>query len=499
MKILAAALLSLAVSAAPAGAATFTAPRSLTGWGTNADFAVAAPGAAAWLQRGDVWLSRAGRTPVRLADGGAAQVRVATAPGSVTTAWVEDGGRIIRDDGDARFAVSGTMDRIRTLAATPAAIAWIGVSASNERKVQLATDDSARTPDQAGRPSFGIVGAGTARRALFVWHAAGGGPERRLQMLEVDGGHVAPARWITGPDGDATNPAIAMGPDGSAVLAWITGIPQGRIAVASIAPDGTVGEPQLVSAGPGGRPEAAIGADGTAIVTWAAQDGGGVEAVVRRPGEARFGAPTTFAPGASVTGWSTGVTGGGDAVVAWKDGETYERPRGGGLLHAAVARAGKPFGRPEVIEDHVFTLTGAGGALTWVEGRPEGAYDIDRRVRFASLLDDGAAAPDPGDPGDPGTPSDRAAPRLRLKLAGVRGRRVRVAVRSSERAALKATWKAGSRTLGRAGGTLRADRARVLVVKAPARARRVTLTVRATDAAGNAGTARKVVRIPRRS
>src|SRR4051812_18553558 len=118
MKILAAALLSLAVSAAPAGAATFTAPRSLTGWGTYADLLVAAPGASAWVQRGDVWLSRAGRTPVRLADGGAAQVRVATAPGSVTTAWVEDGRRLVRDDGGGRVVVGGTMDQIRTLAAT---------------------------------------------------------------------------------------------------------------------------------------------------------------------------------------------------------------------------------------------------------------------------------------------------------------------------------------------------------------------------------------------
>ena len=62
---------------------------------------------------------------------------------------------------------------------------------------------------------------------------------------------------------------------------------------------------------------------------------------------------------------------------------------------------------------------------------------------------------------------------------------------------MRATWKAGSRTLRRARGTLRAGRARVLVLKAPARARRVTLAVTATDAAGNARTARRVVRLPR--
>ena len=293
MKILAAALLALAASAAPAGAATFTAPRSLTPWGSDADLPVAAPGAAAWLQRGDVWLSRAGRAPVRLADGGAVQVRVATAPGSVTAAWVEDGGRVHRDDGGGDVAIGGTMDRIRTLAAAPAAIGWIGVSASNDRKVQIATGDGARTPEQGGRPSYGLVAAGTAQRALFAWHAEDG-PVRRLQLLEVDGDHIGAGRWITGPDGNAANPGIAMGPDGAAVIAWITGIPEGRIAAAAIAPDGTVGEPQLISSAPGGRPEVAIGADGTAIVAWSARGrrrrGGAAPArrgAVRRPGGVR--------------------------------------------------------------------------------------------------------------------------------------------------------------------------------------------------------------------
>ena len=166
------------------------------------------------------------------------------------------------------------------------------------------------------------------------------------------------------------------------------------------------------------------------------------------------------------------------------------------MLHPVTdAPAGGPFGKPAVIEDHVFAMAGAGAALTWVEGRPEGEYEIDRRVRFATLLGDGAA--DPQD-GDPGGPADRAAPRVRLSLRGVRGRRVRVAVRSSEAATLRATWKAGKRTLRRTGGALRAGRARVLAVKAPAGARRVTLTVKVADAAGNTRAARRVVRLGRR-
>src|SRR4051812_20571150 len=143
MRALAAALLALLATAAPAGAATFTAPRSLTGWGSGADQPVSAPGTAAWLQPGGVWVSRAGRAPVRLSSTGAGQVRVATAPGTLTAGWVQDGMRVHRRDGRDDVVVRGTMDRIRTLAAAPGTIGWIGVSASNERKVQIATGDEA--------------------------------------------------------------------------------------------------------------------------------------------------------------------------------------------------------------------------------------------------------------------------------------------------------------------------------------------------------------------
>jgi hypothetical protein len=493
MKTLAAAVLLVLVAAAPAAAADFTEPRPLTGWGSGADLPVAAPSVSAWLQPGGVWFSRAGGSPQRLAATGAGQVRLASAGRDLTVAWVEDSIRVRRSDGSGAETIAGTMDRIRTLAAAPGAIGWIGVSASNDRKVQIATGASARTPEQGGRPSFGLVAAGTANRALFAWHAEDG-PVRRVQLLSVEDGVIGAGRWLTGADGNATTPGVAMGPDGSAVVAWIGGIPEGRIAAATIAPDGTAGEPQVLSASSGARPEVAIGADGTAVVVWGDMGDGGIEVAVRRPGEARFAAPVAFAPGAAVTGWSAGVTPAGDVVVGWKDGERTGDPQGGGILHAVVAPAGSPFGQPAKVADHVFTMAGAGAALTWTEGRPQGAYETDKRVLYAALGHDSSG----GGPETPGSPADRTAPKLRLRVLGVRGRRVRVAVRSSERATLRASWRAGKRTLRRARGTLRAGRAKVLTVKAPAGVRRVRLSVRGTDAAGNTGTAAKTVRLRRR-
>ena len=147
-----------------------------------------------------------------------------------------------------------------------------------------------------------------------------------------------------------------------------------------------------------------------------------------------------------------------------------------------------------MLAGHVFAMAGAGAALTWTEGRPKGAYETDKRVLHAALAHDVAD----GGPASPGSPVDRTAPRLRLRVVAVKGRRVRVAVRSSERASLRATWRSGSRTLRRAKSTLRVGRARVLAVKAPAGAARVRLTVRATDAAGNARSAARTVRLRRR-
>jgi hypothetical protein len=60
---------------------------------------------------------------------------------------------------------------------------------------------------------------------------------------------------------------------------------------------------------------------------------------------------------------------------------------------------------------------------------------------------------------------------------------------------VRAIWRRGRRAVARKRVTLRPGRPRVLRVKAPARARRITLTVKATDAAGNSRTTRRTFRL----
>jgi hypothetical protein len=52
----------------------------------------------------------------------------------------------------------------------------------------------------------------------------------------------------------------------------------------------------------------------------------------------------------------------------------------------------------------------------------------------------------------------------------------------------------GRRTVRRTSVTLRPDRPRVVRLKLPARTRRLTLTIRVTDAAGNARSVRRALR-----
>jgi hypothetical protein len=494
MRILTAAALTiasaaLATSAAPASGAAFEAPRTLSDWGPGGEFLAAAPGVAAWTHPTGVRVARAGDDPVRIPGQGLVQdLDVAAGP---VAGWVDSEMRLHAYAGEEEV-VAGTMERIRKVAATPTALGWIGVGAGDERKLQIATRKpgggftAASTPAQAGRPAFGLDAAGAGGRSLLVWPAQDDG-SRRIQLLEIADGRPSDARWLTAAGHDATSASVAMGPDGSAVVAWVDGMPLGRVTAVTIGADGAIGEPQALDAEAGGAPGVAVGRGG-AVVVWPA--GGRLKAALRAPGAAGFAAPVDL-PGENVGGWTAAVTDRGETIVSWISFGSAARQ--GGRLSASVAPPGGTLGAPELLAEQAMTVAAGGGELTWVDGRPDGLYLFERRIRSAQLR---AGATSGGGPPAPGA-ADRRAPRLKLRVLGVAGRRIRVQVRSDERAALRATLRRGGRTVGRAGGTLRAGRARVLRLRAPAGARRVALTVRVTDAAGNARTARRAIRLRR--
>jgi hypothetical protein len=144
-----------------------------------------------------------------------------------------------------------------------------------------------------------------------------------------------------------------------------------------------------VPAGAGaGTPAAAIAADGSEVLVFV--DTGGVEATVRGPGEATFGAPQTIAPppvaGGAIRNLVVAQVPGAETVALWSRAgpgaperiEWAARPPGGafGSVHE-VPRSGLP---ADALTDMMSAAAGAGGDLVLAlaaEGtEPDGRFAL---------------------------------------------------------------------------------------------------------------------------
>jgi hypothetical protein len=499
MRIVTAATAVLVVAlagASPALGSAFGEPRTLADWGPGGETLTVAPGAAAWSHPTGVRIARAGGDPVRIPGDGLVQdMDVASADGGPVAAWADSGARLHAFAGRETI-VAGTMEGIRKIAATSSALAWIGMPANGDRRIQVAIRgdgafSAARTPDQLGEPVLGAIAAADhANGSLFAW-AANDGRTRRIELLTVrTRGRTPEARWVTEAGEHGANPAVALGRDGTGLLAWVAGEKTRLVTAAAVAADGAVGPTQVLDPEAGGPPEVAVGPDGAAVVAWPAA--GRLRVALRPAGAAAFSAPLTM-PADSVLGWSAAVTDRGETIVSWLDAPAGAGPRDGARLYAAVAPPHGALGAAELLAGHVSRVAGAGDELTWVESRADGLSVNEHRVRYARLLRDAAPAGGGG-----AVRGDRRAPKVKLRVLGVRDHRIRIAVRSDERAAVRLSLRRSGRTVARARTTLRARRVRVLRLKVPRGARRLALTLRAADPAGNVRALRRTVRLPRR-
>jgi hypothetical protein len=157
-------------------------------------------------------------------------------------------------------------------------------------------------------------------------------------------------------DGNASQPSIAVRPDGTADLAWRSSLPAGGeqnqrapIFAAASSPDAVVTQPQAVSTLPGDEPFMRVTRQGEAIVSWNQfnstpqnPDGEEVAYAVRPAAATVFGPATTIsAPGDRAAGQSLAVDAAGDAVLVYVAapaigpapngavGTTHYRPAGG--------------------------------------------------------------------------------------------------------------------------------------------------------------------------
>ncbi len=132
--------------------------------------------------------------------------------------------------------------------------------------------------------------------------------------------------------------------------------PYNRVRISLRAPDGTLTPSRTIS-GKGrsaSQPALAVAPDGTAVAGWNWHDPAGwrVQVAIRRPGQATFDAPQFVGdPGRDpkIRPWvDVAAANGGHAVVAWHFGGGYQHPSES--LNAATANADGTFGAPIVLD-----------------------------------------------------------------------------------------------------------------------------------------------------
>jgi hypothetical protein len=229
------------------------------------------------------------------------------------------------------------------------------------------------------------VAIGPLGSAYVAWSATVGSGEdfgTRLRMVVIRrSGRRSTEHFVArAADGDTSEPAIAVRPDGTADLAWRASVPAGGeqnvrapILVAASSPDAVVSRPAAVSTLPADDPSVAVTRQGEAIVSWNQfgsspqnPDGEEVAYAVRAAGAPAFGPATTIsAPGMRAAGQSLAVDAAGNAVIAYVGapaigpggafGMTHLRPAGGAFGPAVAFPGGASVGL------HVF---GAGTKLS---------------------------------------------------------------------------------------------------------------------------------------
>lgn len=306
------------------------------------------------------------RAPVALASGEAPAVAVAP-DGAAATAQIAAGAvrAVVREPGAQTGPTRWDPANPSALRPDAERISSVGEGASEVR--------------------IGAGGSGRERTFVAAWLRGGSAVEAALWR---DGEWTSPV-GLGRSGADAGAPALAVGADGAAVVAWRRG---GTISASTLAAGSvSFAAPQTLATGAAGDPRVAAGADGGAVAVWsAAEDGGRVIEAATFEG-LRWSQPQRLsAPGGDAD--QPDVAASGDAVVAvWRRLDGADRiaeasvlqPDGGWVEPSALSAPGAGVAEPSV------GVSADGGAVAAWSGdhgvetaaRPaEGAFGVAERI-----------------------------------------------------------------------------------------------------------------------
>lgn len=271
--------------------------------------------------------------------------RLAGGPGSSALIGWEDGDYSLHVDGDTIFARRQFGFSLAMLA-DGTAVALSQAYGPGGVQVRL------RPPGGAWGPAATLSGPRTAREAVLAtgrdgtvavaWAQNTGDAGYRVQVsIRPPGGEFSTAHTLEPDAGEARAPGLAVQPDGSVLVAWLSGarlsfrLRADEVRAAAVTAAGAASPSRRVSGLKrrlGLAPDVFVDAAGDALVTW--EDGRRLMAAAR-PGGERFGAPRAVsAPGARIFSSRVVANGRGDALAAW----TVDRGRTatGALIQAAA-------------------------------------------------------------------------------------------------------------------------------------------------------------------
>ncbi len=309
-----------------------------------------------------------GATPGR----GAGGARVAAGPdGAATVTWYRNSDGVAHRVHARRIATDGTLGEVLDLSA-PGRDGW-----------------------------FPHLGIGPDGVATVAWERNDGVVDRVQARRVAPDGTLGDVLDLSPPGEPASFPQIAVSPDGAATVIWSSHEgPAPRVQAVRIAPDGTLGDVQDVSA-PGVNsltPRVAAAPDGSATVTWARVDGAYSRVQARRIGpDGTLGDVLDLSP-SDADGAAPRLAVGGDGVatVAWL------RPAGSAASVQArqidpdgtlgdvldLSTPSREQGTPEVAAgpEGDVTVTWAGGDQ-YGYGRPVQAVRLNADGTHSDLLD----------------------------------------------------------------------------------------------------------------
>lgn len=233
--------------------------------------------------------------------------------------------------------------------------------------------------------------------AVFVWTDFDGANSRIRASSLSAGGVFGPARYLSLPGEDASEPQVAVDLDGDAVFTWVrsdNGV--NRTQSRAMTAAGALGPVQNLS--PAGVatecPQVAVDSDGDSVISWTAEQGTPIrpftiQARARNGAGGLSAVQTISLPLTDLSCSDVGVDSGGDAIFTWsrlQDGdfraESRSRSAAGTLgSRQILSRPGDDGFFPQVgvdvDGDAVFVWTRvAGGFVAAAQGRARSAAGV---------------------------------------------------------------------------------------------------------------------------